>query len=86
MATSIHHIESALSVSNAVIAASTKPEPFGRIPLEAAAVGSWMIAQSSGFSETIKHQNTGYLYQPNQLDDLVSFRKYSPKGTINANA
>ena len=61
-----------LSVSNAVIAASTKPEPFGRIPLEAAAVGSWMIAPDhGGFSETIKHQNTGYLYQPNQLDDLV---------------
>ncbi len=57
--------------ADVVVAASQKPEPFGRIPLEAAASGVWAIAPGhGGFCESIRDGLTGSLYAPGKSEDL----------------
>ena len=54
------------------IIATTVPEPFGRIPLEAAAVGAPTIgARVGGISESIRHEANGLLYDFRDAADLT---------------
>ncbi|MEL6426762.1 MAG: glycosyltransferase, partial [Pseudomonadota bacterium] len=48
-----------------VVSASTEPEAFGRVAVEAQAMGRPIIASAHGGSlETVEDQKTGYLYPP----------------------
>lgn len=55
--------------SDLVIAPGVWPEPFGRVPLEAAAFQLPIIAYAKGgYTETIINKKTGLLIEPNDLD------------------
>lgn len=61
----------AYAVANIVVAPSTKPESFGRIPIEAQVMGKPVICSShGGFCETVVNDKTGLLFKPN---DATSF-------------
>jgi glycosyltransferase involved in cell wall biosynthesis len=54
------------------IIATTVPEPFGRIPIEAAAVGAPTIgARVGGITESIRHDKNGLLYDFRDSADLT---------------
>jgi glycosyltransferase involved in cell wall biosynthesis len=54
------------------IIATTVPEPFGRIPIEAAAAGAPTIgARVGGISESISHEVNGLLYDFRDVTDLT---------------
>jgi glycosyltransferase involved in cell wall biosynthesis len=54
------------------IIATTVPEPFGRIPIEAAAVGVPTIgARVGGITESIRHDENGLLYDFRDSADLT---------------
>ncbi|MFY9287921.1 MAG: lipid-A-disaccharide synthase [Alphaproteobacteria bacterium] len=56
----------AYSIANLVIAPSLVPEGFGRVPVEAMAMGTPVIAtELGGFTETIQPGVTGWLVMPN---------------------
>ena len=62
----------AYSLATIVCSASTDPEGFGRISIEAQAMGRMMIASNHGGStETIIHDQTGWLVNPNDATDLA---------------
>ena len=62
----------AYAVSNIVVAPSTKPEAFGRIPIEAQVMGKPIIcANHGGFCETVIDNKTGFLFAPNNADDFA---------------
>ena len=55
----------ALGLANVVVSASSKPESFGRIAIEAQAMGKPVIATAHGGSlETVQDQRTGWLVPP----------------------
>ncbi|MCE3255266.1 MAG: cotSA [Rickettsiaceae bacterium] len=59
-------------VSDIVISASTRPEAFGRVAIEAGAMGRIVIATNIGGSlETIIDGKTGFLVDVNNVDDLA---------------
>jgi len=59
------------SLADLVISASTDPEAFGRISVEAQAMGKFVIASNHGGSmETVKNGETGYLFENNNSEDL----------------
>jgi glycosyltransferase involved in cell wall biosynthesis len=60
-------------VCDIIISASVKPEAFGRIAIEAGAMSRTIIATNIGGStETIIPGKTGFLVEPNDIDDLAS--------------
>jgi glycosyltransferase involved in cell wall biosynthesis len=62
----------AYSLATIACSASTDPEGFGRISIEAQAMGRMMIASNHGGStETIMHDQTGWLVNPNDATDLA---------------
>ncbi len=62
----------AYAVSNIVVAPSTKPESFGRIPIEAQVMGKPIICSNhGGFQETVVNNKTGFLFESNNADELA---------------
>jgi glycosyltransferase involved in cell wall biosynthesis len=60
------------SLSDIVISSSTDPEAFGRVSIEAQAMGKIIIASNHGGSqETIIEGKTGYLYSPKKPIELM---------------
>ncbi len=59
-------------ISDMVISASTKPEAFGRVAVEAGAMGRIIIATNIGGSlETVIDGETGFLVEVNNIDKLA---------------
>jgi glycosyltransferase involved in cell wall biosynthesis len=59
-------------VSNVVISASTNPEAFGRVAIEAGAMGKIIIATNIGGSlETVIDGKTGFLVEVRNVDKLA---------------
>lgn len=55
---------------------STEPEPFGLVAIEAMLIGKPVIAAAhGGLTEIIEHKETGWLFKPNDLNDLYSALK-----------
>lgn len=71
----IHHCDdmpAAYMLSTVVVSASTDPEGFGRIPVEAQAMGRPIIATNHGGAmETVLHGQTGWLVEPDDPQALV---------------
>lgn len=64
---------SAYMLSNVVVSASTEPEGFGRVPIEAQAMGRAIIATDhGGAQETIINGITGWLVPPGDADALAA--------------
>lgn len=62
----------AYMLSGVVVSASTEPEGFGRVPVEAQAMGRPIVATDHGGArETIKRGETGWLVAPNDSDLLA---------------
>ena len=62
----------AYMMSDVVVSASTDPEAFGRILIEAQALGRPVIASDhGGAQETILEGETGWMFPPNDIDALV---------------
>lgn len=62
----------AYAISYIVIAPTTKPETFGRIPIEAQMMGKPVVASGhGGFCETIQDNQTGFLFTPNDSISLA---------------
>jgi glycosyltransferase involved in cell wall biosynthesis len=60
------------ALSDIVACVSTKPEAFGLVSIEAQAMGRMVIAcNMGGISETIIPNKTGWLIEPNNVEDLV---------------
>ena len=60
------------ALSDIVISSSTDPEAFGRVSIEAQAMGKLIIASAHGGSqETILEGKTGYLYSPKNPFELM---------------
>ncbi|MFT6332337.1 MAG: glycosyltransferase involved in cell wall biosynthesis [Lentimonas sp.] len=59
-------------VADVIISASTKPEAFGRIAIEAGAMEKIIVATNIGGSlETVIDGETGFLVKNNDVDDLA---------------
>ena len=67
----------AYSVSNVIVSASTEPEAFGRISVEAQSMKKPIVASNIGGSkETIVDNKTGLLFQsnnPNSLSEKIDY-------------
>lgn len=63
----------AYMLANVVVSASTDPEGFGRVPIEAQAMGRAIIATNHGGAmETILPGHTGWLVPPGDSDALAA--------------
>lgn len=63
----------ALALSDVVVHASTKPEAFGRVVIEAQAMGRPVIASDLGGPvETVQHGETGWRVRPNDPSALAA--------------
>jgi glycosyltransferase involved in cell wall biosynthesis len=63
----------AFSLADLTVSASTYPESFGRVAVESQAMGIPVIASALGGSlETVKHEETGWLYP---ADDVVALAR-----------
>ncbi len=66
------HMAEAYFMSRIVVAASTQPEAFGRVALEAQAMGRPVITTDHGGAlETVLHGQTGWLVPPNDVNALT---------------
>lgn len=62
----------AYALANVVVSASTDPEGFGRVPVEAQAMGRPVVATDHGGArETVLQGRTGWLVPPNNVDALA---------------
>ena len=62
----------ALMVADVVVMPSITPEPFGRVALEAQAMGRPIVAFAHGGAvESIEHGKTGWLATPSDVDSLA---------------
>ena len=69
--TSSRDMPAALMLADVVVMPSIHPEPFGRIAIEAQAMGRPVIAfDHGGARETILEGKTGWLAKPNDIDSL----------------
>ncbi len=67
-----HDIAPYYAISDLVVSASTEPEAFGRVAVEAQAMAKPIIASAHGGSlETIKDGMTGWLFENNNSQDLA---------------
>ncbi|HEY4172173.1 MAG TPA: glycosyltransferase family 4 protein [Rhodopila sp.] len=63
----------ALALSDVVVHASTKPEAFGRVVIEAQAMGRPVVAADLGGPvETVRHGDTGWRVPPNDPEALAA--------------
>ena len=63
----------ALMVADVVVMPSITPEPFGRVALEAQAMGRPVVAfKHGGAAESIRHGETGWLVTPGDVDGLAA--------------
>ena len=68
----VEDIPAALMLSDVVVHASTQAEAFGRVVIEAQAMGRPVIATNlGGPSETVEHGVTGWLTNPGDVDSLA---------------
>jgi glycosyltransferase involved in cell wall biosynthesis len=71
----IGHVEdvpAALMMSDVVVHASTRPEAFGRVVIEAQAMGRPVVATNlGGPAETVTHGETGFLAEPDDPASLA---------------
>jgi glycosyltransferase involved in cell wall biosynthesis len=71
MVGSTPYMPEAYKLSKLVVATSVEPEAFGRVVLEAQAMGKPVIATNHGGArETVIHNQTGWLVEPNDVDGL----------------
>jgi glycosyltransferase involved in cell wall biosynthesis len=62
----------AYKLAAVVVSASTAPEAFGRVAVEAQAMGRPVVATDHGGArETVEHGRTGYLYPPGDASALA---------------
>ena len=60
-------------LSDLIVAPSVEPEAFGRIPIEAQAMGKIVIASNiGGFTETIIDEKTGFLFKSGDTKALAN--------------
>jgi glycosyltransferase involved in cell wall biosynthesis len=63
----------ALCLSDVVVHASTQPEAFGRVVIEAQAMGRPVVASDLGGPvETVRHGDTGWRVRPNDPSALAA--------------
>ena len=63
----------AFALSDVVVSASTEPEGFGRVVIEAQAMARLVIASNhGGAAETVTHGDTGWLVPPGDTDALAA--------------
>jgi glycosyltransferase involved in cell wall biosynthesis len=68
----VDDMPAALMLSDVVVHASTEAEAFGRVVIEAQAMGRPVIASNlGGPSETVQHGVTGWLTAPGDVGDLA---------------
>lgn len=66
------HMTEAYALSDIVVVPSTAPEAFGRVPVEAQAMGKLVIAADhGGVQETVIHGETGFLVPPGDITALA---------------
>ena len=66
-------IESFYALSDIVVSASLEPEAFGRVAVEAQAMGVPVVASAHGGSlETIRYGQGGWLFTPGDVKDLAA--------------
>ena len=72
------YMAEAFTLSRIVVVPSTKPESFGRIAIEAQAMGKLVVATDHGGArETIVPNETGYLVPPGDAESLAAAIRYS---------
>ncbi len=72
IATSTRDMPAALMLADVVAMPSIRPEPFGRVAIEAHAMGRPVVAfDHGGARETISAGKTGWLAAPNDVDSLA---------------
>ncbi len=72
IASSTDDMPAALMLADVVAMPSTIPEPFGRVALEAQAMGRPVVAfKHGGAIESIQEGETGWLAEPNNVEDLA---------------
>ena len=68
----VDDMPAALMVADVVVMPSVTPEPFGRVALEAQAMGRPIVAFAHGGAvESIEHEKTGWLATPGDADSLA---------------
>jgi glycosyltransferase involved in cell wall biosynthesis len=68
----VDDMPAALMVADVVVMPSITPEPFGRVALEAQAMGRPVVAfDHGGAAESIKHGQTGWLASPGDAENLA---------------
>ena len=68
----VDDMPAALMVADVVVMPSVTPEPFGRVALEAQAMGRPIVAFAHGGAvESIEHEKTGWLAIPGDADSLA---------------
>ena len=69
----VDDMPAALMVADVVVMPSITPEPFGRVALEAQAMGRPVVAfDHGGATESIRHDETGWLAIPGDADSLAA--------------
>lgn len=72
IASGTNDMPAALMLADVVAMPSTIPEPFGRVALEAQAMGRPVVAfKHGGAIESIQEGETGWLAEPNNVEDLA---------------
>lgn len=67
------HMPEAYALSHMVVSASTDPEAFGRIPVEAQAMGKPIVATNhGGATETVLDGISGFLVKPDDADAMAT--------------
>jgi glycosyltransferase involved in cell wall biosynthesis len=67
------HMAEAYSLADIVVAPSVEPEAFGRVPVEAQAMGRLVISTNHGGAcETVVNNETGWLVEPGNVDALAA--------------
>nr|WP_320051403.1 glycosyltransferase family 4 protein [uncultured Desulfuromonas sp.] len=70
-----------------VVSASTEPEAFGRVAVEAQAMGCPVVASAHGGSlETVKDGETGWLFTPGNAEDLAATLRRVLTGDVDLRA
>jgi glycosyltransferase involved in cell wall biosynthesis len=69
----VSDIQNIYKLADIVYNLSTKPEPFGRVAIEAMSIGRCVVAANhGGLKEIISHKINGVLFEHNNVDSLIS--------------